>query len=151
LCLDNLVYFYPFYFYDKQIVWYYFFRCPSNLNYLTNSYNSLLDIWFFDLDNYPKDILIPALLEIFKPENIITLSTFFTFIKSCIWSNQDWEYTHYIYMFNLDRDIIGKIIKVSYNDSYSYDYIANAIYESIKKNAGFHNRSFFIYIFVTNI
>lgn len=49
-------------------------------------------------------------------------------------------------MFNLDRDIIGNIIKISYNDSYSYDYIAFAIYESIKKNAGFHNRSFFIYI-----
>jgi hypothetical protein len=138
-----------------------FLKVSDNNNYYLRTFkNNLLGFWSFDLNNYPRDYLTYKLLNIITENSSNDLvdnseDGFFDLEK-------DWEYSHYIYMFDKEGKIIGNIIEINYNHSnydfsiignklvinYDYDYniMVNQIYKAIDNNAGFYNRCFYIYI-----
>jgi len=100
---------------------------------------SLLNIYYYNLDLYPERYLIESLLERYIPTEY--LGDYSDDYEG------SWPYTNYLYMFNSQGFIIGNIIEINYNDdNYSYINMANEIYAAIKSNAGYYNRSFYIYL-----
>lgn len=122
--------------------------------------NNLLSFWSFGLDNYPLDYLTSELLKIITE---ITSNNLVDNLDDKFFDIQeDWEYSHYIYMFDKKGKIIGDILEINYNHSnydytingnkidinYDYDYnlMVNQIYKAIDNNTDFYNRGFYIYI-----
>lgn len=131
----------------------------KNLDCLSSFEDNLLEIWYFDLDSYPKHFLVGYFLDVLHPDwnkNQKYNFNFYNRLKLYFVNNYDykdrWDYTHNIHMFNKKGNIIGDIIEINYDESiynnydYDYDAIINEIYEAINNNAGDSNRAFYIYL-----
>ena len=134
----------------------------KNLHSLSTNRNNILDIWYLDLDYYPKHYLFENLLSIFHPNrnvgkkyNLNLYSKFLENLKLNAANNYDykdfWDYSHYIHMFNKEGNLIGDIIEVNYdeiiynNNNYDYNPMLNEIYEAISNNTQYSNPYFYLY------